>query len=276
MKYKQYIENGSWKDKSDKYLQSNSICEICHKHTATQVHHNSYARIGEELEEDLTAICDRCHYGIHSMVPYIEDTVQLKKAINLMERFTKSPAIKTATMNKISDNYFKGMQMIEVGSEYAPETPFFLQNIMEVWYEKGLEIGSNIIEEALQYAIYLRISAKKNIMESAKKQEKIQAKIAEDGYYHKPAETIQTTIRSLEEKLNDQKRVSILIDLDSVPKLLSKAKSFMNVNFYSSKVFFNAIGCGKSHDFYQKIAADGYANELYDYIEEFKRELGVE
>jgi hypothetical protein len=41
------------------------VCEICHKNSATQVHHWTYDSEGWERPSDLSAVCDDCHLMIH-------------------------------------------------------------------------------------------------------------------------------------------------------------------------------------------------------------------
>ena len=41
------------------------ICEICREKKATQVHHLTYERWGNELDEDIIAVCVDCHTGEH-------------------------------------------------------------------------------------------------------------------------------------------------------------------------------------------------------------------
>ena len=145
-KYKDYIEGDMWLLRAKEYLKDHVICEICHKHKATQVHHNNYSNTGNEPDEDLTAICERCHYHLHSMPPMIEDPEQLKKAMKLLEDFRNYPRLKTLVMNEVSDKFFNGKFMIVVANEVAPKTAFFLQNVLEIWYNYGLTINEDIIE----------------------------------------------------------------------------------------------------------------------------------
>ena len=44
---------------------SNGICERCNSQDADHVHHLTYARKYNEALEDLQAVCERCHDGIH-------------------------------------------------------------------------------------------------------------------------------------------------------------------------------------------------------------------
>ena len=66
MTYEKYINSWQWKDKSDyvKYLRGNK-CEKCGSKKKLQVHHLNYKSIGNEGDEDLMLLCNKCHGGEH-------------------------------------------------------------------------------------------------------------------------------------------------------------------------------------------------------------------
>jgi len=41
------------------------LCQGCRQRPATQVHHQTYRRVGREMLFDLVAVCDECHDAIH-------------------------------------------------------------------------------------------------------------------------------------------------------------------------------------------------------------------
>jgi 5-methylcytosine-specific restriction endonuclease McrA len=45
-------------------------CQACGKISDLHVHHLSYERLGEELDEDLVTLCKRCHFLIHHDHPH--------------------------------------------------------------------------------------------------------------------------------------------------------------------------------------------------------------
>jgi hypothetical protein len=68
--YYEYINAQEWRRRRRAYLRKYALCNRCsmdndeHKAvygTALHVHHASYARLGAELDEDLEALCKRCH-----------------------------------------------------------------------------------------------------------------------------------------------------------------------------------------------------------------------
>lgn len=65
--YRQYLASEQWREKRWKVLRrANDICEGCGEARATQVHHLTYKRVGQEMLFDLVAICDECHQSIHN------------------------------------------------------------------------------------------------------------------------------------------------------------------------------------------------------------------
>ena len=68
--YREYIAGEKWRRRRNTYLEFYSECNGCGvpRWLASMVydqdihvHHRSYARIGAELDEDLEALCRRCH-----------------------------------------------------------------------------------------------------------------------------------------------------------------------------------------------------------------------
>lgn len=68
--YPEYINSQEWRRRRRAYLKKYALCNRCgmdndeHKRlygTALHVHHVSYARLGAEIDEDLEALCKKCH-----------------------------------------------------------------------------------------------------------------------------------------------------------------------------------------------------------------------
>jgi hypothetical protein len=65
--YADYLRSTHWLETRERILtRSGGVCERhkC-KRRATQVHHKTYVRLGEELDSDLEALCVRCHQQEH-------------------------------------------------------------------------------------------------------------------------------------------------------------------------------------------------------------------
>ena len=260
MKYKDYVDSKEWENKSSSYLNEHKVCELCRKHKSVEAHHTSYKRFMNESEEDLMALCERCHKGIHNFPPKIANEIQKKKAVKIMDYFRKYPRLKTLVMNDISKKYFKNRTIIEVASEFCDETPLFVQNFLEIIYEKGLEENVDIIEETLTMCIAKRIEASKNtrskrkqLIDMTKKYESGEVKYV-SVRYEAPIEVIAT-----DENTKKNFCLAALNDKNT----LSKAKSYMNNTYYDGKVYFNMIGAKTATDFYLKILNDGFSDELF-------------
>src|SRR6266404_2044400 len=68
--YHEFINSQEWRRRRRAYLRKYPLCNRCamdnevHRElfrTYLHVHHVSYARLGAELDEDLEALCKRCH-----------------------------------------------------------------------------------------------------------------------------------------------------------------------------------------------------------------------
>ncbi len=65
-KYLLHLQSEYWKDIRLKVLERDShTCQECKERSATEVHHLSYERLGNELLGDLLAVCRSCHLKIH-------------------------------------------------------------------------------------------------------------------------------------------------------------------------------------------------------------------
>jgi 5-methylcytosine-specific restriction endonuclease McrA len=65
-RYNAYLSSPEWEARRQKVLARSSICECCGEAKATQVHHLSYSRVGQEPLWDLRAVCRECHEILHS------------------------------------------------------------------------------------------------------------------------------------------------------------------------------------------------------------------
>ena len=69
MDYSEYIQSPEWKEKSlyIKELRGYKcqVCGISGNIETLNTHHNSYARVGNELDSDLVVLCANCHELFH-------------------------------------------------------------------------------------------------------------------------------------------------------------------------------------------------------------------
>lgn len=263
MKYQQFIASDDWLETSNRFLINHTICQLCRKHKATQAHHTSYENIGNETEDDIMALCERCHYHIHLAPPIIDDEQQLKKAINLMNRLNSQPVVKTIVLNKVADEFYDGAYMLELAASRTPGTPFFMQNLLEIFYEDGKDRGVDIIEFALATAIKAKIDARSTSMKKERAKELLK-KRNNSGEFEKTEYKKPVVLNNLDEKLQLRREITQALLKDKI--LLKKAKSYMNVEFYHGEVFFNQIGCSDAVSFVLKIDNDKLLDELAHFI----------
>jgi len=69
LKYNDYLKTAHWK-KIKKQIRKkyNNQCQICNSKNKLNVHHKTYERKGEELEEDLILLCQSCHKKFHTIL----------------------------------------------------------------------------------------------------------------------------------------------------------------------------------------------------------------
>lgn len=69
--YHRYIRSSAWRASPARLAElaaSGSRCRLCNSPDNTEVHHRTYARLGCELQSDLTTLCADCHRGVTSML----------------------------------------------------------------------------------------------------------------------------------------------------------------------------------------------------------------
>ncbi len=67
MPYEEYLQTPHWKRRrEDKLRAVGRRCQVCNSASSTlYVHHRTYERLGQELDEDLTVLCRACHSTFH-------------------------------------------------------------------------------------------------------------------------------------------------------------------------------------------------------------------
>jgi 5-methylcytosine-specific restriction endonuclease McrA len=64
--YAKYIRSPEWKAKrTEVILRAQGKCERCGLWPIVNVHHLTYARLGDEDPTDLLGVCSRCHTELH-------------------------------------------------------------------------------------------------------------------------------------------------------------------------------------------------------------------
>ena len=66
--YNAYLQSEHWQQKRTRILQKRGKrCEVCGIQHRLQVHHLTYARLGNELDSDLKVLCWACHEREHGL-----------------------------------------------------------------------------------------------------------------------------------------------------------------------------------------------------------------
>jgi hypothetical protein len=67
MPYKEYLRTDHWKKTRKNALhRANYKCQLCSSKEDLNVHHNTYENRGQEKDEDLIVLCQKCHAKHHN------------------------------------------------------------------------------------------------------------------------------------------------------------------------------------------------------------------
>lgn len=69
-RYIMYLLSPSWEAKRKAVLDREGMCRNCQVRPATQVHHLTYIRVGNEHLNDLAPLCKECHQRLHEEQEY--------------------------------------------------------------------------------------------------------------------------------------------------------------------------------------------------------------
>jgi len=65
-RYELYLQSDAWREKRRLVFErANFLCEGCRQRPAVEVHHLTYAHVGNELLFELVAVCQPCHDQLH-------------------------------------------------------------------------------------------------------------------------------------------------------------------------------------------------------------------
>jgi 5-methylcytosine-specific restriction endonuclease McrA len=68
--YTAYLQSPEWWAKRTQAVErAGGRCQLCNSAKSLNVHHRTYARIGNEDPGDLTVLCHRCHGKHHNVLP---------------------------------------------------------------------------------------------------------------------------------------------------------------------------------------------------------------
>lgn len=64
--YEEYLLTSHWRDcRARAIARAGDACQVCNSSGELEVHHRTYARLGEEADADLIALCRPCHALFH-------------------------------------------------------------------------------------------------------------------------------------------------------------------------------------------------------------------
>jgi 5-methylcytosine-specific restriction endonuclease McrA len=67
-RYQEYMQSDKWKHRRSKYFETHERkCRACSSTARIQLHHKTYVRLEKERDQDLVALCWRCHNSLHKI-----------------------------------------------------------------------------------------------------------------------------------------------------------------------------------------------------------------
>jgi 5-methylcytosine-specific restriction endonuclease McrA len=70
--YEVYLGSDEWFAIRRQVLARDPLCQGCRQQRSTQVHHLTYAHLGNELLFELVGLCENCHAQAHSVSRFFE------------------------------------------------------------------------------------------------------------------------------------------------------------------------------------------------------------
>ena len=78
--YAEYLQSDAWRERRDAALErAGHRCQLCNSDAPLHVHHRTYDRLGAELPQDLTVLCEHCHQKFHDKLPVLLDPTTLRR-----------------------------------------------------------------------------------------------------------------------------------------------------------------------------------------------------
>lgn len=75
--YKRFLQTKRWKTKRNGVVKERKVCEVCGSAIDFNVHHKTYFRLGDELDQDLQLLCRTCHETKHHLKPRAKPRIRL-------------------------------------------------------------------------------------------------------------------------------------------------------------------------------------------------------
>jgi len=80
LSYPEYLKTDHWKAvRQRELITANGRCRLCNSDGPLDVHHRTYERLGEELPEDVLALCRPCHESHHDKAKITNDYPKINR-----------------------------------------------------------------------------------------------------------------------------------------------------------------------------------------------------
>jgi len=88
--YPEFLRTEYWRITRQRIIKAdNGKCQACYSDKSLHVHHNTYARLGCEADNDLVTLCEACHNDLHAKFShYKENRKKVRRRFKSLEEHT--------------------------------------------------------------------------------------------------------------------------------------------------------------------------------------------
>jgi len=139
IRYQAYLASPHWKNRRNTLLQKRGkVCELCGSTKQIQIHHQTYCRLGKELDKDLIILCSNCHSKIHQTGKL---KIPQKKSTQLQHNIT------IEFSRKVIDEMLKTKSILEIANHFrinAKLPKINKANKARRWIKKRLQTSATV------------------------------------------------------------------------------------------------------------------------------------
>lgn len=172
MDYKEYLQSEQWQKRRNEALINDGFrCKICKSEENLNVHHLTYERLGEEKDEDLIVLCERCHSKWHKIEKHtsLENVDFSTDAEIILEKSKKGynflDGISTGykKLDEMTSGFNSSDLVVLAGRPSMGKTSFALNIARNISLDYGIPVGYFSLETTIQNLVFRLICTESKI-----------------------------------------------------------------------------------------------------------------